>query len=114
MENLLPLGSVVKARDLKLMILGDIDQAENGKMRTYYIAVQYPRGFATLASLGMIEPEEIQEVLFTGYIEEGKEGYFKAKKSMHEKLYGMSEEDAKKAMEDSSAEWIQVMKERMK
>ena len=66
--NVLPVGSVVRARDIKLMIAGYelFENKEKNQVRAGYIAVKYPRGYAGRESLGILGFDEIQEVLKEG------------------------------------------------
>lgn len=63
----LPIGSVVRGRDFKLLIIGYMMANVEDKVVTGYKAVKYPRGFAGMESLGILMLDEVQEVLFEGY-----------------------------------------------
>lgn len=62
----LPIGSVVKARGIKLLILGYQTFEQEDHIRMGYLAVKYPRGYAGRESLGILGFDEITEVLAEG------------------------------------------------
>lgn len=64
--NVLPVGSVVRARNMKLMIAGYELFEHKGQVCPGYIAVKYPRGYAGKESLGILHFDEIQEILKEG------------------------------------------------
>lgn len=72
MEQILPIGSVIRAHNEKLFILGARMIEVEGKMSLAYLAVKYPRGYAGKESLGVVLNADIKEVIFRG--NEGRSG----------------------------------------
>lgn len=67
-ENLLPVGSVVlnKGANKKLMIIGILVEIDG--VRHDYIAVTYPEGFMDPQHMYAFNHEDIEEVVFLGYM----------------------------------------------
>lgn len=72
MERILPIGSVVRAHNVKLLLLGARMIEVEAKMTLAYLAVKYPGGYAGDESLGVVLSKDIEEVLFRG--NEGRVG----------------------------------------
>ena len=63
--KLLTIGSVIKYKDAKLMVVGhDADKATN---KYSYIVVPYPIGFAGKDKMFKVKANEEVEVLYEGY-----------------------------------------------
>ena len=63
--KLLPIGSVIKYKDAKLMVVGhDVDKATN---KYSYVVVPYPIGFAGKDKMFAVKVSEEVEVLYVGY-----------------------------------------------
>lgn len=67
-KKLLPIGSVVKLKDAgkHVMISGIL--MENGGVKFDYICVPYPEGYIDQNRMFLFNHEDIDQVLFLGYI----------------------------------------------
>ena len=68
MAQILPIGSVVEAGDVRLCLLGARMLEKEGCMTLAYCAVRHPRGYAGLESLGIVYAQDITRILFTGKV----------------------------------------------
>ena len=68
-QNLLPIGSVVKLKggDKPLMVFGILPQ--NKVQRYDYLGVLYPEGFLDSEMVFMFNHSDIDEVKFIGYVD---------------------------------------------
>lgn len=76
-QELLPIGSIVRLRDAskKLMIFG-ICQSEQGSEKDYdYIGVLYPEGNMSADMQFMFQHSDIEQVIFTGYVDDEREQF---------------------------------------
>lgn len=66
MNNLLPIGSVIKIRESydKYIIIGRIKQQENYE----YVCVTYPYGYLDIKDFIYIKPEKVDSLVFLGDI----------------------------------------------
>ena len=67
-ENLLPVGSVVQVKDAekKLMIIGIL--MNNEGVRYDYMTVLFPEGYMDQQHMYLLNHEDIEKVLFLGYM----------------------------------------------
>jgi hypothetical protein len=76
MIDVLPIGSLVKLNkelDLKMMITGyGMVNEEDGKFY-HYSGVYYPRGICNEFSFHLFNAEDIEEVVYKGYINKSSE-----------------------------------------
>ena len=80
-ENLLPIGSVVKLKggQKRLMITGflQVEQEENKKNVWDYSGCLYPAGMITSENNYVFNHSQIEEVYFTGLVDEEEEEFKK-------------------------------------
>lgn len=81
-EELLPIGSVVllKNAQKKIVIMGLLQtkHTENGRNITYdYMGVPYPEGYMGRETGLLFNHENVQEVVFTGFVNEERETFIK-------------------------------------
>lgn len=75
MEQLLPIGTVVRAKidektSVTLMIAGYLPKDEKTKKMYDYATVVYPFGMDMQPNISMIDEDSIEEVVFEGYMDE--------------------------------------------
>ncbi|MDO5138650.1 MAG: DUF4176 domain-containing protein [Oscillospiraceae bacterium] len=82
MKELIPAGSVVLLKNAvkRLMIIGVLQQKKTelieGIPAVYdYIGVPYPEGYIGADSAFLFNREDIEEIVFTGYDDEEREGF---------------------------------------
>lgn len=84
--QVLPIGSVVQAKKEKLLITGYQLLEQKEELRLGYFAVKYPRGFAGIESVGVLQEEEIEGVLAEGYRCEKERKYTKGLSDFSENI----------------------------
>lgn len=104
MKELLIIGSVVEVNDSKLIIIGSRMMEYEGVMKLHYCVVPYPRGFTTVANVGIIPADAITNVICKGYMSEGGEKYLRGKTLLSQYIDGDSSEDAECKMQTMSEE----------
>ncbi|MCI5700943.1 MAG: DUF4176 domain-containing protein [Lachnospiraceae bacterium] len=82
--KVLSIGSVVKAKGKKMLILGYKVFDENDKMLVGYYVTAFPRGYAGIESLGVILLEDVEEILAEGYVTSEEEQYAESLKAFAE------------------------------
>lgn len=89
-EDLLPIGSVVKIKnqDKRVMIFGVL-QSEDGSTIYDYIGVPYPEGNSGESIL--FNCEEIEQTVFTGYVDEERDVFLN---ELQEEIENCDEEEA--------------------
>lgn len=75
MMRILPIGSVIKTGEVKLMIVGHFAKETENKNQYYYVALPYPIGYVDKDHVVTIKVEEELEVLHEGYQTERCETY---------------------------------------
>ena len=75
-EKMLPLGSVVRIKDVKdaLLIIGIGASVEDKKYD--YSACIHPYGYQGVDKLALFNYDQIEEVIFLGYYDEESEEYY--------------------------------------
>lgn len=73
--RILPIGSVIKTDNMKLMVAGHFSKNENKKLQYYYVAVPYPVGYVGMEKVFTISVEAEVEVLHEGFQTEGGKNY---------------------------------------
>lgn len=81
-ENLLPIGSVVRLADAKkkVVIMGimPVKHMADGEDIIYdYLGVPYPEGYMTQDTGLLFNHDKIDETIFTGYVNEERELFIK-------------------------------------
>lgn len=112
MERILPIGTVVEARGLKLLLLGAILMEQDGTMAPGYYAVKYPRGFAGEESLGQLAAAEITKVWAEGYEDPVAKGYNTGLFGLYRAAAGKTPEEAKEFLDKAGEEWLKQRKAR--
>ena len=106
MDRILPIGTVVEARGLKLILLGAILLEQDGKMVTGYHAVKYPRGFAGSESLGQLAASEITKVWAKGYEDAIAERYNLGLSGLYRAAEGKTPQEADELLKAVGEEWL--------
>ena len=65
--RILPIGSVIKVKDVKLMIVGHFSKDKETKVQYYYVTVPYPMGFVDKDKIIAVAINEDFEVVHQGY-----------------------------------------------
>lgn len=112
MDRILPIGTVVEARGLKLILLGAILLEQDGKMVTGYHAVKYPRGFAGSESLGQLAASEITKVWAKGYEDAIGERYNLGLGGLYHAAEGKTPEEADEMLKAANEEWLKQQEKR--
>ena len=78
MKDLLPVGSIVLLKDAtkKLMIIGILQVNQKEKKMYDYLGVPYPEGFISTDKNFLFDHEDINDVIFYGYIPILREKFF--------------------------------------
>lgn len=105
MERILPIGTVVEARGLQLILLGAILMEQDGKMAVAYHAVQYPRGFAGGESLGQLAASEVTKIVAEGYEDKIARRYNESLAGLYAAVAGLTPERASAVLDEAYAEW---------
>ncbi len=74
---ILPIGSVIKVKEVKLMVTGHFSKEKETKNQYYYVCVPYPIGFVDQERVIALSIDEPIEVLHEGYQTERSEKYIK-------------------------------------
>lgn len=91
--DLAPIGSIVRVRDVLLVVAGHRLARDDQHMGLCYLLVPYPLGFISAQSLSITPASKIDEVLFTGLnTNEGQE-YLGALSSALESIKGVGYHD---------------------
>ena len=64
--NLAPIGSIVRVRDVLLVVAGHRLARDDQEIGMCYLLVPYPLGFVSAQSLTITPVRKIDEVVFTG------------------------------------------------
>lgn len=104
MEELFIIGSIVQVKDSKLFILGHRMMEYEGVMKLHYCVVPYPRGFTTVANVGIIPATAITEVISKGYMNENGEKYLKGMSTINQYINGDTKEVAEHKMQEITKE----------
>ena len=104
MEELFIIGSVVQVKDSKLFILGHCMMEHEGVMKLHYYVVQYPRGFTTVANVGIIPAAAITDVISKGYMNESGKKYLKGMSTINQYINGDTKEVAEHKMQEMTKE----------
>lgn len=97
--KVLPVGSVVKARGIKLLIVGYQMFYRENRVNIGYLAAKYPRGYAGKESLGILQFTEIQDVLKEGLHTPEELRYTEGLRIFHEHAEGLDGEKWRLFME---------------
>ena len=75
MSKILPIGSVIKVENAKLMVVGHFSKEKDNKNKYYYMAVPYPIGYLSVDKTVYVACDcDDYEVLHEGYqSEKGKQ-----------------------------------------
>ena len=105
MDRILPIGTVVEARGLQLLLLGAILMEQDGRMAPAYHAVKYPMGFAGQESLGQLGATEITRVLAEGHEDETARRYNKGLAILYDKVTGLPPGEAQAVLDRAYEDW---------
>ena len=96
--KVLGIGTVVVRKGCKLLIIG-YQLPNPGKKRNFgYFAVKYPRGEAGRESIGVLFPEEIEELCSEGYQTDEGRDYVSFLEILNESTKKIPEESWNKIM----------------
>lgn len=73
--RILPIGSVIKVDNVKVMVVGHFSKEEGDKNQYYYTALPYPIGYVDKDRILTVKVEAEMEVLHEGYQTQGCEKY---------------------------------------
>ena len=73
--RILPIGSVIKVDNVKLMVAGHFSKEEANKNQYYYVALPYPIGYVSKDKILTVKVEAEMEVIHEGYQTKGCEKY---------------------------------------
>lgn len=104
MDELLIIGSVVEVKDSKLFVIGSRMMEHEGVMKLHYCVVPYPRGFTTVANVGIIPATAITDVISKGYMNESGKKYLKGMSTINQYINGDTKEVADHKMQEISKE----------
>lgn len=76
--KVLPIGSVIKTHNTKILIASHFSKEVEGKMKYFYLGLPYPKGYCGKENMLAIPFEEEVEVLFEGYQNERGQRYTEA------------------------------------
>lgn len=96
MNRLYQIGSVVRLEpdsDRMVMIIGFYPIYNETKQLYQYLAVPYPSGICNDYSFQVFNHEDIQEVLFTGYLNEKGDALMDALPALEEKIIKQMQEE---------------------
>ncbi|MBQ4528365.1 MAG: DUF4176 domain-containing protein [Clostridia bacterium] len=103
MTGYLPVGSVIRVDDTKLIILGNTTAPEDGKLTDFYLVAKYPLGYMGSKSVSAIKVDDDYKVEFEGYSFAEADKYLAAKRKFNNSLKTISVEDARKVVENLNA-----------
>lgn len=83
MADLLPLGSIVSKNNIKYCILGYANIEKASKQILGYTVAPYPFGFLDKSLLGILDCEDVEEVIFVGYETEKSEAVCELYSNVH-------------------------------
>ena len=65
--KILPIGSIIKVDNIKLMVSGHFSKEEGDKNQYYYVCLPYPIGYVNKEKIVTVKVETEVEVLHEGY-----------------------------------------------
>lgn len=82
--KLLPIGSVLCAKEKKAVVLGYHFETEDDRFVTSYLVVDFPMGYINSTCIGIVPVDAEMEVIFEGFRNDNFETFIKNKQELYE------------------------------
>jgi len=109
MKKLVPAGSIVLLKNAvkKLIVIGimqqkNSEQVEGVPMVYDYIGVPYPEGYIGPNSAFLFNHQDIDQVVFTGYEDEEREGFIEVLSTVYDSAQRTLEEELQRGSESGT------------
>ena len=93
MANLAPIGSIVRVKDVLLVVVGHRMARDEQAIGLCYVLVPYPLGFVSAANLSLMPVRLVDEVVCAGYVTDEGTKYLEELSDVAESAEGVGYHD---------------------